>query len=60
MIGASLMASGLVPKIVRIFIGILISINYAITNESIILHAQRAPSNHENCFPLSLDGRGWG
>jgi len=30
------------------------------TNESIIPHARRAPSNHENCFPLSLDGRGWG
>jgi len=23
---------------------------------TIIPHAQRAPSNHENCFPLSLDG----
>ena len=32
----------------------------SVTNQSIIPHARRAPSNYENCFPLSLDGRGWG
>jgi hypothetical protein len=30
------------------------------TKESMISHARRAPSNHENDFTLSLDGRGQG